>query len=335
MKGYRVAVVNPLSPFGQKIRRLLEEQALPTIELKLFDGEPGGGSTLTQFEDEVLITQPLDRDLFPSLDLMFVGEGTDPGVLAEAASASRQGVLTFLAGTNELAAPVAASGLNEKFLPADVRLVALPSAASILVAKVLDGLGESFEVAQARATVMLPASELGEAAVRELHEQVVQILNFGSPPTEVLGEQLAFNLLLPRAKTTEGLLESSIAKEVAELTGLDADRVSIALVRAPIFHSYALSLWVQLGEEPTLESLVTALGERQGIDASEALDPASVASPIRVAGSDRVQVSRARADRACRGAFWLWVCADSMAVDPVANSLALARRLLERDGTER
>lgn len=329
MKGYRVAVVNPLSPFGQKIRRLLEEQALPTIELKLFDGEPGGGSTLTQFEDEVLITQPLDRDLFPSLDLMFVGEGTDPGVLAEAASASRQGVLTFLAGTNELAAPVAASGLNEKFLPADVRLVALPSAASILVAKVLDGLGESFEVAQARATVMLPASELGEAAVRELHEQVVQILNFGSPPTEVLGEQLAFNLLLPRAKTT------SIAKEVAELTGLDADRVSIALVRAPIFHSYALSLWVQLGEEPTLESLVTALGEREGIDASEALDPAPVASPIRVAGSDRVQVGRARADRACRGAFWLWVCADSMAVDPVANSLALARRLLERDGTER
>ena len=329
MKGYRVAVVNPLSPFGQKIRRLLEEQALPTIELKLFDGEPGGGSTLTQFEDEVLITQPLDRDLFPSLDLMFVGEGTDPGVLAEAASASRQGVLTFLAGTNELAAPVAASGLNEKFLPADVRLVALPSAASILVAKVLDGLGESFEVAQARATVMLPASELGEAAVRELHEQVVQILNFGSPPTEVLGEQLAFNLLLPRAKTT------SIAKEVAELTGLDADRVSIALVRAPIFHSYALSLWVQLGEEPTLESLVTALGEREGIDASEALDPAYVASPIRVAGSDRVQVGRAQADRACRGAFWLWVCADSMAVDPVANSLALARRLLERDGTER
>ena len=51
MKGYRVAVVGPLSPFGQRVRALLDQsdqQVLPVTELKLFDGQPNPGSVLTQ-----------------------------------------------------------------------------------------------------------------------------------------------------------------------------------------------------------------------------------------------------------------------------------------------
>ena len=76
MKGYRVAVVGPLSPFGQRVRALLDQsdqQVLPVIELKLFDGQPNAGSVLTQFEDEVLVTQALDSESWGEPGRFFAG----------------------------------------------------------------------------------------------------------------------------------------------------------------------------------------------------------------------------------------------------------------------
>lgn len=345
MKGYRVAVVGPLSPFGQRVRALLDQsdqQVLPVIELKLFDGQPNAGSVLSQFEDEVLVTQALDSDLFPSLDVMFVGEDTSPEVLAEAAAAASHGVLTLAAG-GQLQAPVAAAGLNEKFLPEDARLFGLPDGASILLGKVFEALSAAFEVEQAHGTVMLPASELGEAAVKELHQQVVQLLNFGEPPTEVIGEQLAFNLLAPPTgkdkteESKEARPEIRIAKEVCELAGLEENRFSVSLVLAPVFHGYAVSLWVQLAEQPTAEAVVAALAERADLDTSELLEvPEGVAravSPAAVADSKQVHVGHVRPDGRQAGGFWLWLAADSAAVDSAQNALELGKKLLSGDGS--
>lgn len=339
MKGYRVAVVSPLSPFGQRVRALLEQgdtESLPVIELKLFDASGHAGSTLTQFEDEVLVTQALDPDVAPTLDAIFVGEDTSPEVLKQVAAAARRGVLTLVAG-GQVEAPVAAAGLSEKFLPEDARLLRIPEGASILLGKVLEALGEPFEVRQAQATVMLPASELGAKAVAELHQQVVQLLNFGTPPTQVIGEQLAFNLLAPAAEQPETdarkvLPETRIAGEVGDLAGLEEGVVSVSLVLASVFHGYAASLWVQLEEKTNEEAVIAALGERAELDTSPTIaasgeKPRRI-SPAAVAESHRVHVGRVRSDGREAGGFWLWLAADSAAVDSAQNALELAKSRL-------
>ncbi|HEX9726862.1 MAG TPA: Asd/ArgC dimerization domain-containing protein [Vicinamibacteria bacterium] len=343
MKGYRVAVVSPLSPFGQRVRALLDqsdEKPLPVIELKLFDGQPKTGATLTQFEDEVLVTQALDPDLFPSLDVIFVGEDTSPEVLAEATGAADRGVLTLVAG-GQLEAPVVAVGLNDPILPEGARLFGMPSGASILLGKVLEALGAAFDVEQAQATVILPAAELGNTAVEELHQQVVQLLSFGAPPTKVIGEQLAFNLLAPSDKgegEKELHPELTVAKEVCVLAGLEENRVSVSLLLAPVFHSYAASLWVELAEPATVADVVAALDKRMDLDTSrryEAPDgPPRVVSPAAVAGSKKVHVGAVRADGRSEKGFWLWLAADSIAVDAAQNALELAKRLLADGGRE-
>ena len=114
MKGYHVAVVSPLSPFGQRVRRLIDEGDFPAIELKLFDPTLESISTLTQFQGEVLGTQPIDADLLPSVDVMFVGEGTGQDVLALVASVAREGVLTFVADKAGLSVPIAAHGFERQ-----------------------------------------------------------------------------------------------------------------------------------------------------------------------------------------------------------------------------
>ena len=337
MTGYRVAVVSPLSPFGQRIRALLDRsdpQPLPVMELKLFDGRPNAGSTLTQFEDEVLVTQGLDADLFPFLDVIYVAEETSPEVLTQVATAADRGVLTLVAG-GQVAAPVAAVGLNDRFLPAGARLVGLPSAASILLGKVLEPLGAAFEVERSLATVMLPASELGEHAVEELHQQVVRLLNFGAPPTDAIGNQLAFNLLAPADKAgrmSRSRPELAVAKDAGELAGLEEGRLSVFLTLAPVFHGFGVSLWVQLAEQPSVEAVVAALAKRADVDASHALEPhdasSPVVSPVGVAGSKQVHVGRVLPDGSRSRGFWLWLAADSVAVDSAQNALELSTKLL-------
>jgi aspartate-semialdehyde dehydrogenase len=315
-----------------------DDQPLPVIELKLFEGVPKAGSTLTQFEDEVLVTQALDPDLFPSLDVIFVAEDTSPEVLAEATRAAAQGVLTLVAG-GQLEAPVAAMGLNDAFLAEGRRLFRVPAGASILLGKVLEALSAAFEVKEAQATVMLPASELGTTAVEELHQQVVQLLSFGTPPTKVLGEQLAFNLLGPSDKDDGGKEiqpEVTVAREVCALSGLEENRVSVFLLLAPVFHSYAASLWVQIGEEATMGEVLEALRKRKDLDTNrryEAPDGISrLVSPAAVAGSKKVHVGAVRPDGRGEGGFWLWLAADSIAVDGAQNALQLAKKLLAKGG---
>ena len=73
MRGYRIGVVRPMSSFGARVRKLLQERGFPTIELKLFEIGTEKGSSLTEFKGEIVLTQPLDPDLFPHLDLLFFG----------------------------------------------------------------------------------------------------------------------------------------------------------------------------------------------------------------------------------------------------------------------
>jgi aspartate-semialdehyde dehydrogenase len=186
---------------------------------------------------------------------------------------------------------------------------------------------------------MLPVSELGNTAVEELHQQVIQLLSFGTPPTKVIGEQLAFNLLGPSDKDGGGKEiqpELTVAKEVCALSGLEENRVSVSLLLAPVFHSYAASLWVQIAEEATMGEIVAALGKRKDLDTNrryEAPDgPPRVVSPAAVAGSKKVHVGAVRPDGRGEGGFWLWLAADSIAVDGAQNALELAKRLLANGG---
>src|SRR3990172_2568996 len=98
MRGYRIGIVSPRSPFGQRVRKLLGEGEIPVIELKLFESDSEKGAALTQFGEDVVVTQPIDPDLFPHLDALLIG-GNDSDLLNRiAAQAGEAGGLTLIEG---------------------------------------------------------------------------------------------------------------------------------------------------------------------------------------------------------------------------------------------
>jgi aspartate-semialdehyde dehydrogenase len=324
MRGYRVGVVNPFSAFGKRVRALIDERGFPTIELKLFELRHGGGSAITQFKDEVVITQPMDTELFTHLDVIFFGGDEEVNVADEAKAAAGEGILTIINKAPDVDGRVVALGLNDKPAPEPGDIVIAARSASVLLGTVLAALRRSLDVRQARATILLPASDRGDEAVDELHDQNVKILNFQEPPTQIFNDQLAFNLLLPPSDARTRPLDERVAEEAARLSGLES-RPSVMLVQAPIFHSYALSLWVVLAEPAEPEAVTKTLAASRRIKAPGKRSP-SVPTPVSVAESDKIHFGRVRHDPSTPGGFWIWAVADSIALDPAAHAIQLAEK---------
>ena len=328
MRGFRVGVANPTTPFGQSVREWLEAKALPVIELKFFELDAINGSSLSEFGDEIIVTQQLDPDIFPHLDLLFIsGENRDL-VNRTAQEASSAGVLTMVHGALGLEAPLALRGSGGYEI--SDRLILVPSTSSVLVALVLRELKERFDVSYASATILLPTADLGALASKELHQQFVSILNFESPPTEILGEQLAFNALVAGSRCMAPSMVDIVEHEVRSLTAIK--QFSASLVRVPVFHGYCASLCITLGKSLEIAELRQALqGDQISVtkQGANAVPP----NPVSVSESEKIHVSISGNDKASQRTFFLWVVGDLGVYRPAHAAIKVAGKLLINSNT--
>lgn len=327
MRGYRIGIVTPRGPFGQRVRKLLAEGELPTIELKLFESEDEEGATLSRFGDDVVVTQPIDPDLFPHLDALLVG-GSDSDLLNRvAAQAAETGVLTLVEGALGLGAPVVTPERFEELRSDGGRLGVLPRVESYLIGRTLSAIHESHPIERVVATVLVPAQSLGDPGAEELHQQMVNILNFKAPPTEVFHEQLAFNVRLVDASEVGLSLAESVAWEASRLARVDKG-LTVSLVQVPVFHGYSVALWVETGEQVDPKTIRAAFRSRP-FESSRSARAAKAPSPVSAAGSESIHIGPLRAAVASGPpGFWLWAVADTTAYDPASAAIQILREVL-------
>src|SRR5208283_2264898 len=67
--------------------------------------------------------------------------------------------------------------------------------AALALALLIDRLRQAAPIRFAAATVIVPASEFGRAAMDELHQQTVNLLSFQTLPRAIYDTQVAYNLL--------------------------------------------------------------------------------------------------------------------------------------------
>ena len=325
MRGLRVGVVNPRSPFGSRVRSLLSEGSLPVIELKLFESDVEGEATLTQFQADVVVTQPLDPDLFTNLDVIFFA-GQDSDLFNRlAVDASGDGILSLVEGAIGLEAPVVVDGADGPMASADSddRLFVVPRMASYLVGATLRRARESLSAASASATILLPAGVQGDAGAKELHQQVVNILSFKSPPTEIFEEQVAFNVKLGASGVRSVAVAESVALETAKLADME-NALTVSLVQVPVFHGYAASIWVELEAPVEQRTLVACFKEPPF--ALETGRGAKSPTPVGAAESNRIHIGGLRRPiERSRPGFWLWAVADTTAYDSGSTAVEFVK----------
>ncbi|MGH9468903.1 MAG: Asd/ArgC dimerization domain-containing protein [Terriglobia bacterium] len=200
-----------------------------------------------------------------------------------------------------------------------------PHAATILISTVLLRLASRFHIERSVAHVFTSASELGAGAIGELQKQTTQLLSFQKPSRAWFGAQSTFNLL-PRLQTKTADLSGLTLRVRNELDRYLAARAplpAIRLAQAPIFHSLAVSMYIE-----TAESVKPAeVEETLAVDGMK-LTPASSPprAPQEIQGSSTIALDPVVADEQRPGGFWVWAAADNLRL-AAENAVDIAERL--------
>lgn len=316
----RVAVVGATGLVGREVTSLLGERHFPVGELTLYASEESAGEAIEFAGDEVLVRET--PDAFPRFDVAFlcapaeVAHDAAPALLAGGAfvidlSSAHRG-----AEAAELA--VAGSRVAEP----SRRLIAIPDPLTVLLALLIRPLA-AHPIRRVVVTAILSASAFGRADVERLGEQTASLMNGREPEDEPL---IAFDCI-PLSGDAERLVVTEIRRDLSRLLETDVP-LSLAIVRAPVFHGQGASVTVELEDAIDTADVEAALRGAPSVllSTSGAEPPSSIRS---AAGGETVHVSSLRVDGPLVS---FWASSDNVRQAGALSAVSVAEMLVRSRG---
>ncbi len=319
----RIALVGAGSFEGVRARHALGTMQVPGSDVDLFGA---GEALLSEYDGEARLIQEVDRAAFEGYRLILICDtsGEAVGFLSDPSPGATTIDLTGV-GYRDLGLPLA----HDRFLPPVVpgagSALTVPHSLSLVLAEILAPLHEGPGVVAVSAVILRPAADFGADAVDELRQQTVQLLNFGSPPVENLGRQLAFNVV-PEPYLSDGgsMVSDRIESELARLLGLEPPAIGVDMVVMPVFYGHGISMQVTTGEPVSPEALYALLDAGPGL---RAVADDRECTPVDVNGRGGVSITGIRADTGEGNRIRLWAAADVADSGSAVQAIRLARQL--------
>ena len=332
---YKIAIAGAASLIGRELKDALSDSPLAAENFVLLDEEESQGQ-LDRVGDEVTFIQAIEKDAFEQADFTFFC-GSEAMTQRHWRTALRAGSTVLdLSGAldQENGVLVRAPWLGTEAAAVDLFTPAVAPAhpAALALALLLERLGQAAPVRFAAATVLVPASEFGRAAMDELHQQTVNLLSFQSLPRAVYDAQAAYNLLGglgESASVSLGNTEARIRRHYQALTGGRGPALALQVIHAPVFHGHTFLLAAELERPADIAGLQAAL-DSEHIDLI--LEDTDLPSNLAATGQNQVLV-RLRPEAGLRNPnqitrLWLWAASDNLrlqAQNAVACALDLRR----------
>jgi aspartate-semialdehyde dehydrogenase len=338
---YKIAIAGASTLVGRELKEALSESPLAAANFVLLDEEDVQGQ-LDQVGDEVTFVQAIEDDAFEHADFSFFA-GSEDLTRKHWRQALRSGSTVLdLSGAldQETGVLVRAPWLGSGAVDPDLFTPAVVPAdpAALALALLIERLLQAAPLRSAAATVLVPASQFGRAAMDELHQQTVSLLSFQGLPRAIYDAQAAYNLLSGMgegAKVNLGASEARIRRHYDALAGGDWPTLALQVIHAPVFHGHTFSIAVELERPVTIQALEESLG---GDHVDLVLEDTDSPSNLAATGQNDVLV-RMRAEPGERNPneasrLWLWAASDNLRLQ-AQNALACALdlRRLRPQGT--
>lgn len=306
---YRIAVVGAASLLGKEIA---EELSTSPHTVVLMDSEQDAAK-LDQVGDEAAVILAVEPASFDGIDVAIFATARDAEKYLSTARTLGAAVVDA-SGTLDSKAPVRSQAVAQPALNLETDAVTAAHPVATMLAAVLQAVGRQATVRSAYATVLQPASENGASALDEMHQQTVNLLSFQALPTAVFDTQAAFNLQRRFGDETTATLAVTADRVRTQLAALLGEGITVPvlqMVQAPVFHGFAISLFVELDTPAATEAVEKALDTDLMELVNEDDAPASNSS---VAGEQRMQVEVRPVPTGARQAstFTLWLVADNL-----------------------
>ena len=333
----KIAIVGAGSLRGKELNDVLSESPFAGGDFQLMDDEAELG-TLESVGDEVTFIQRIEAESFGGVDFAFFA-GDEGLTKRHWAAAHRAGAsVVDLSGALEgqTGVLVRAPWVEEELganpaQPApglETPAVVPAHPVSLAIALLLGRMSQAAPVRSASATVLEPASQYGRAAMDELHQQTVKLLNFQDLPKQVYDTQVAFNITPvfgEEAKFSLAESESRMRRHYALLAGERLPGTGIQLLHAPVFHGYGISMAVELEHPVSLDQMEAGLaGEHVDVITADGDPPTNLS----VAGQGEILVrARPQGGHDTNGTkYWIWAGFDNLRIAAL-NALACALEL--------
>ncbi|HWT67463.1 MAG TPA: Asd/ArgC dimerization domain-containing protein [Terracidiphilus sp.] len=316
---YKIAIVGASTLLGKELKEALSDSPLATSSFVLLDDQQGQGQ-LEQVGDEVTFVQSIAPDSFDRVDFTFFCGAEVLTRLHWRQAVEAGSTVLDLTGAldQEAGALVRAPWLDAGESSADLFTPAIIPAhsAALALALVLERLRQSVPVKAVYATVLLPASEFGRAAMDELHQQTINLLSFQPLPRAAYDAQVAYNLLSglgENATANIAAIEARIRRHFAALGGRRWPAVSLQALHAPVFHGHAFSIALQLDQPVEITAVEEALsGDHLDLVLEDTDSPSNLAATGQNDVLLRMKPEPELRNPSLTSRVWLWAASDNL-----------------------
>ena len=223
------------------------------------------------------------------------------------------------------------AGVNHRpFLKKKPSLIANPHPVTIILSHVLKVVAEKFCLKNAVAFVLQPVSAFDDSGIEELASQSFAVLNSSSIAKETFKTQIAFNLLSHTDAPGKDGFSPSEKEILIEIKRVLEDRdlpLSLSLVQAPVFHTYSLMIYLELGKRAGIQQLVDLFQATPGFRVAPPSAYCPVSS-VHVAGKDEIFLGQVKKETARPNTFWIWAVADNLTRGSALNAFEILEDFL-------
>lgn len=320
---YRAAIVGAASLKGKEVTEMLNERNFPAADIRLLDDDESLGQ-LEAMGDEISFIQRVRAEQFEHVDFTFFAgdEASTKRSWKDARDAGSAIVDLSGALENEAGASVRSLWIErERGQVARPELQPEPCVtahpAAVTLALLLLRASKTGKVRRCVAVIFEPASERGQRGMDELHQQTVNLLSFQPLPKDIYDAQIAFNMVARYGQKSQLALDSveaRVLRHYGKIAGAEAPQPSVMVLQAPIFHGYAMSVFLEMESAVDVPALTHALSGDH-----VAMPPVAEDGPSNVTSAGQADILLSvKSDPAQANGVWLWAAMDNLRISAIA-----------------
>lgn len=325
-KGIKIALIGTESFRGKEIKSILEEKKFPLKRIEFFDPDVQEEySKLTEFRGEPRVVLPLHEEVIADADLVFLASNKSTNRKYGELAADKKFLAIDLNETfnqNEKI-PIVVAGVNQNSIfKKKPSLIANPHPVTVVLTHFFHTVHKKFRIRNLTAFVLQPASAFESAGIEELADQSFAVLNSSSILKKTFKTQVAFNLFSDIDPVDiEGF--SSTEKQIISETRRVLDRenlpLSLAIIQAPVFHTYAIMIHLELEESPDIPTF-TGLLDKSVYFKVVVPSPSRPLSLLQISGKDGIYIGRVKREDTQPNKYWIWTMMDNLTRGSALNA---------------
>ena len=313
MSGVRVAVVGATGLVGETLAKILTERRFPATSLRAFATKRSAGEIFRACGASVPV-ESIDHERpdfasFDDVDVVFLAAGDAASAAFGRALAQRGTLVIDKSAVYRLddGVPLVVPEVNAASIEG-AKLIANPNCSTIPLALALAPIDREFGLTWVSVSTYQSVSGAGREALEAF-----------AIAGNVIPEIGAFD------RAGDSGEEQKIAAELRKILHRPDLRVSATTVRVPVRIGHSEAVAFGLARPASGPELASVLRTAPGVT----YDENSYATPLDVAGTDAVAVSRLRRDRAHDDAWLCWIVSDNLRKGAATNAVQIAEAALE------